>query len=124
VDSKPSYSYPQVEKTEDTLIVRVRAVPTKTRAVQMPMVLDLDRYGDVIGIELISVRYHSGDNLFRNLDWEAINSQTHVGLRYSEPDDVLYVRLQQDRAIDQRSVHGRLILDSDGNLVSLETALR
>jgi uncharacterized protein YuzE len=89
----------------------------------MPMVLDIDRYGNVIGVELISIRYYGGPDLFHGVDWQAINTMSGIWFTYTDSDDVLYVKLEQDRSLDQRCVNGRLLIDASGSLAAIEARL-
>jgi hypothetical protein len=110
------YEYPRVTRTDRLLRVEIRPSPSEARYLEIPAVLDLDRYGDVIGIEFISVRFHAGMNLFDNLDLGARDGGTGLWLKYDKGVDCLYVSLESDRSFDQRPEDVRMLVDGPGRL--------
>jgi hypothetical protein len=89
----------------------------------MPIVVDFDRFGNPIGIEILSLAYHCGKNSLKSQDWEAHNVNPQIQFIYRESDDVLYVRLENDRSLDQRSVEGSMLCDSKGEPIAIYVPL-
>jgi hypothetical protein len=115
--------YPHVILSDTRLRLELFVPQAQIRPVDMPMVIDFDRYSKPIGIELISIRYYGGPNLFNSTEWQTINNRSGLRFTYSDREDVLYVKLEQDRSLDQRTANGRLLLDGSGRLVAIEVDL-
>jgi hypothetical protein len=122
-------SYPRLEKNEGWLRLKLAAPSTASRVVEMPVVLDLDRYGSPIAFELISPCYYGGPDLFREIGLVAMyptsgirqmSSTSGIRFSYSDTDDVFVVNFDQDRSLDQCVVNGRLAIDAAGRLVAIE----
>jgi len=118
-----SGNYPVVNKGEKTIAINF--VPSESGAqsdVEIPLVLDLDLYNEVIGIEALNFRSYGGPNILADFNYSALEP---VGMRlsYDEEVDALALKIDEGRSIRQRSVKGRLLLDSGGRMTGIEANL-
>lgn len=115
--------YPVVNKGEKTITISfVPSEGVAQRDVDIPLVLDLDLYNEVVGIEALNCRSFGGPNILADFDYSAL---VRVGMRlsYDEEVDALALKIDEGRSIRQRSVKGRLLLDSDGRITAIEANL-
>ena len=95
-------------------------------------VIDLGRFGDLIGIEILNFKYHTGNNSLSRFTWStrhgllvselySDDSGTRVISSYDPRVDALYLRFQSDEtSYNQRPVMVTLALDSDGAMIGLQ----
>ena len=105
--------------------IQVRFAPegeSSIRVVPVRIVLDFDRLGAVIGIEIISLRHFAGENALPS----ARGSLTGEPVRftYDAEADAAYLSLEDERSTDQRSVDGWLEIGADGHLLGIGAALK
>jgi hypothetical protein len=118
-----TFDYPRVQRTSDSLVVEFSPKASDDKAAQMPMVLDFNRFGDIIAIEMISIKHYGGPNLFQALDLHEINEASDIRFTYDDTCDSSWLVLDKDRSLDQRCVDGRLMINRSGQLVAIEVPL-
>jgi hypothetical protein len=115
--------HPVVTKTEQTITVSL--VPASGAApaqIPLPLVLDLNLFDEIIGIEALHFRAFGGPNILAGLNHPALE---RVGMRlsYDEAVDTLTLKIHEGPPSKQRSVTGKLLLDSTGKLTGIEANL-
>lgn len=120
---KNERDFPKLTRNEDKFFVDFGpAGELGENSVDIPLVLDLDRFDNVIGIEALNFASYAGSQALADIDPSYLDS---AGLRLSYDDgvDALYLRIEEGRSRAQRPVNGKVILDADGRLLRLETNL-
>jgi uncharacterized protein YuzE len=113
-----------VRRESDKLIVAFQPLTeVKTRLVDVGLVLDFNEYGDVNGIEIISIKHYGGPNLFEGCEHAPINSRVGTRFSYDEEEDAFSLELEEGSSPNQKAVDGKLVLDPEGRLVGLEAEL-
>jgi len=125
----PHEAYPWFSRENNKLIVALRQSNEPLRKfISIRLVLDFNGFGDVMGFEIINLKYFAGTKILNNLDFESLTS-SGMKCSYNEETDVFYLRLPDDplyvlvssgNVLDQRSVDGKLFLDSEERLVRIE----
>lgn len=128
-----NFEYPLVQKSPDFLVLEFASRTPKDRLAQMPMVLDFDRFGNVIAIELISIKHYGGPHLFDALGLRKTDEVSEIRFTYDEVSEIRltyddtcdssWIVLEKDRSLDQRCVDGRLVINRLGHLVAVEVPL-
>ena len=78
------------------------------KEISSEFVLDYDQFLNVIGVEIINLELQAGD--------------PHR-YSYDSDTDSFYLKLSSDRSFDQKAVYGKIILDKDGQIVSLRAKI-
>jgi uncharacterized protein YuzE len=110
-----------IRNEQDKVIIEfANLAPEEIRTVGVEFVLDFNKWGDLIGIEVINLKYHTGSEVLDGFKDMASSSNASALLTYEEASDAFYIKLSEERSTDQRVVNGCLVLDSYGRLVKLE----
>ena len=91
------------------------------RTIPIEMVLDLDRFGDVVGIEIINLKLFGGQSKFPVTD-QALGSSV-IEFSYDEDTDSAYFYFKHDKSLDQRAVDGWLEIGESGCLIGVTAKL-
>jgi uncharacterized protein YuzE len=111
--------YPRINKKET--LIEIDFFPpgcASTRSKEIPLVIDLDHWGDVIGIEALNLCFHGGPKLLVDFDYQQLE-QAAIKAGYDKEVDAFYLGIEKDRSRDQRPVDGRLYLDERGRLIGI-----
>lgn len=96
-------------------VLHVRTLDAEpARSMELRCVLDLNDFGDVIGVEVL--------DLARQLDGGAMDPLRRKGAiswSYDDEIDALYIHVAEGRGQVQRSAVGSAHLDSSGRVVAL-----
>ena len=110
-------TYPHVQWENGQLEVAISS-DVAPKSVIVRVVLDFDRFGDIVGIEILNLKDQVGNRCLRKIE-EVLESPVH-GLRYSYYDDTdsfyLYLSEAEDCPI-QKAVDGELVLNDTGQSV-------
>ena len=117
-------SIPYIKRNVDRLIVNLcPSLVEQSKSINLECVLDFNEYGEVIGIEIIDLKYYAGDKVLDGRKWASINKKEGVRISYDEESDAFYLSISDEKSVEQRSVNGKLILDKKGYMVKLEVDL-
>jgi len=115
--------YPVVNKGEKTIAISfVSREGVAQSEVDIPLVLDLDLYNEVIGIEALNFCSFGGPHVLADFDYSA-SGLAGMRLSYDGEVDALALKIDEGRSIRQRSVKGKVFLDSDGRMTGIEANL-
>jgi uncharacterized protein YuzE len=118
-----SCGYPLVNKAKDKIVVEF--VPRDRlglTSIEIPLVVDFDLNGDVIGIEALNLCFYAGRSIQGKGDRSGSESG-RIRLTYDDEVDALYLRIDDGRSLRQRRVNGNLLIDADGRLIAIEASL-
>jgi uncharacterized protein YuzE len=111
-----------IERDAQAIRVRFTAEDEASiRSIPIELVLDLDQFGEVIGIEILSLKSLGGRKALPAKRPPAGSAQ--VEFSYDGEADAAYLRFKDDRSLDQRAVDGWLELGKDGSLVGIKAKL-
>ena len=111
-----------IERDAETIRVRFATEDeTSIRSKPIELVLDLDQFGEVIGIEILSLKTIGGRKALPAKRASAGSEQ--VEFSYDGEADAAYLRFKDYRSLDQRTVDGWLELGKDGSLVGIKAKL-
>lgn len=107
-----------IHKNNDKFIIELSPLlEGEHETKNIEFILDLDMYGNIIGVEIIDIKIHAGPNVLKECD------STHINFSYDNDSDVFYLKLSEGRSTDQMSIVGQLILNQNGSLIRLEGEL-
>lgn len=88
--------------------------------IPLDVVLDLDQFGNLLGIEVVSLLFHVGKNGLKII--ARVVDADGEGLKYSYDDeaDAFYFRLKKDRSTNQKEVEAQVFLNDNGEIVGLD----
>ncbi len=90
------------------------------KRVEVDAVLDIDGYGEVIGIEIIDLGTLVDGTVLSALCEMPEGDGPHVSLSYDEEVDAFYLRMRRERSLDQLPLIGEFLIDEKGALLGLE----
>lgn len=79
-------------------------------------VLDMTGMGDVIGVEILSLARNTGLRAPGSSGMATLGSGQRVGWSYDYEADALYIRIHEERSLDQRCVPCTVSGTMDGRL--------
>jgi len=109
--------------SKNRLVIKFGSPSDQSRIIKVGFVIDFDLNGNVLGIEIINLKYYAGGNVLEGIDPELFGSKAKVRISYDEDVDALYLSLSNGRSTDQITVDGRVVLDEKGHLVAIEADL-
>ena len=113
--------YPNVVREDGNLEVMFSSLDVPLTSIIVRFILDFDRFGDVVGIEVPNLKDQAGNRCLGKV--EKILESPVGGLRYSYYGDTdsFYLYLsEQDDCPDQKAVDGELMLNGRGQIVSFK----
>ena len=115
--------YPVVTTDKNKVVIDfVSPGCMSANSVEIPLVLDLDLYGQVIGIEVLNFCSYGGVNTLADFDRSKLTS-AGMRLSYDEEVDAFSLKIDDGRSLKQRAVTGKLFLDANGRMTSIEAHL-
>jgi uncharacterized protein YuzE len=115
--------YPAVTKNEKK--IRIAFGPsghTSDNLVTVSLILDLDLNGQVIGIEALNYSSYGGANSLPTVTRSELES-AGMRLSYDEAVDVLYLKIDDGRSVNQRGVNGTVFFDLNRRMIGIEADL-
>ncbi len=91
----------------------------QTWSKRLEMVLDFSEWGEVIGVEIISLAYHTGKNCLELISKVLPASGCEPRFSYDEDCDAFGLTLSPGPSMDQKAVDGTVCLDGKGRIISL-----
>ena len=113
--------FPKIIKLDAKINIKLSSIKNSKVVENIEFVLDIDNYGDVIGIEIINLKYntHCKDvalNGYRNTD-------DGIRISYDSNADALSVSFSNNHSLDQKLTDGIVILDDNDYVVGMEINL-
>jgi uncharacterized protein YuzE len=111
--------YPRVCQEEGALTVEF--VPKTASAKWQPieMVLDFGAFGEILGIEIISLVFKAGKNALEAIIKSVPTAGEGVRYKYDEESDSFYLHLDVGNSRDQKAVEGQICLDDEGRIIAM-----
>lgn len=109
-------NYSQILMNTDYLKILTGPSGSKSQIKKMEFVLDFNQFRDIIGIEIINLKFEVGE---RSLIQIEKNMRVEDSIRYSydEDSDAFYMKLADGPSSDQEAVLGELIINQEGEIV-------
>ena len=93
-----------------------------TKSVSLPVVVDLARTGEVVGIEVLNLFSYVESGALDRLSESSSGNWTPISYSYDAACDGFYLRLRKADAPAQKSVRGVLGLDKKGRIVEMRAS--
>lgn len=103
--------YPDVNTDQGRIEILLNSSDEVLHELSIEFILDIDKYGEVIGIEISNMMANAGDDC---LDYVG---NTDVDFSYDEDSDSFYLRLKEGTSLDQLVVQGKLLKNNEGQVV-------
>ena len=112
-------TYPKMCRQQGELIVEFAPSSQESCGQSLRMVLDLDRFGELLGIEIINLLLKAGGDCLGII--RQIVRADGESMRYShdEESDCFYLRLAVGESVDQKAIDGSVFLDQYGRITRL-----
>jgi len=113
---------PEVLSQDGNIKVFVCFYEGETKCINTKFVLDLNQFGQVIGMEVLNIKLSAGYGCLKQIKKNI--GTTGDGLKYSydEDSDSFYLQIVNERSMDQITVEGILSLEMEGSIVCLEAS--
>jgi uncharacterized protein YuzE len=103
--------FPSIVREQGSIQVLLDEAGKSVAEFRIEFVLDIDRFGEVIGIEIMDLVAHAGEHCLQVIQ----NSNTSYS--YNEDADAFYLRLNEGASLDQKVVDGKLLVDKGGQII-------
>jgi len=111
--------YPKLEVNKQEFILRFCAPHNEEIYIDaVPVVLDLDEDKNVVGIEIINLKYKTGCVL-EEFRW----IRDDMKISYDNSNDAFYYKLNKVRSREQKEVLGRIILAENRMMVGINCSV-
>ena len=111
-------------KDDETISVRFSQEKSPSeRVISIELVLDFDQNGEVIGIEIINLKWFGGQNSLPVEERLSLPVETQINFSYDDEADAAYIRILEASSKKQRAVEGWLEINSNGQLVGVRAKL-
>lgn len=103
-----------------TLVIHLETSKEEpTTAVPTDCVLDLNGFGDVIGVEIINMAHNTGHRAPGSHGLATTGSGERVHWSYDQEADAFNVSIKEERSIDQRNARCSVGGARDGRLIRI-----
>ncbi|MBK8424240.1 MAG: hypothetical protein IPL30_10150 [Elusimicrobia bacterium] len=100
--------------------IQLREVPSKDRKVyHVPLVIDVNQFNDIIGIEVIDLKFNTNAAILDGVSENLKISQPHLRCSYDETSDCFYLLMSKEHSSNQIAVDGKIETDLCGNMVGI-----
>jgi hypothetical protein len=94
------------------------------KIVDIEFILDFDWEGELIGIEIINLKFIAGSNCLKHFADNIATSSLHLRYSYDDEVDAFYLKIGTDRDSKyQCSVDGKLILNAKGYIIGFQAKI-
>jgi uncharacterized protein YuzE len=112
--------YPDIQESKNSIDIAFYPRSHRKKTVNIEFVLDIDRFSNIIGIEIINLKYHLGKDSLELLGKNGDTVGTRMRCSYDTEADVFYLQLSNEYSSDQLVVDGKLYLDDNGHVIGVE----
>jgi len=111
--------YPLIAVDSTRADLRLDSADNEIRTLDMEMVLDMDRFGGICGIEILDLMHTAGAKCLE-LMCRFFGDTASEGRFSFDPDvDAFYFRLSCERSLDQEAVDGQVALNRLGQIIRI-----
>lgn len=103
--------YPGVNTDQGRIEILLNSSDEVLPELSIEFILDIDKYGEVIGIEILHLMLDAGADCLDYL------RESGVEFSYDEDSDSFYMRLKEGTSLDQMVVQGKLLKNNEGQVV-------
>lgn len=93
----------------------------------VPMVIDLDEEGNLLGIEIINLVYEMGNECLNEikkvLPERERCCETGINFTYDKEADGFYLFLKKGKSVTQCSIRGKVYLNSKGSIIGFDFSI-
>lgn len=125
-------TYPWFAMNEQAITVALKPWSEENgKIVEIDFVVDFNGFAQVMGFEIISLKYYAGPSILTDIHIDSLRS-IGVGCSYIAETDVFYMRFPEDpvyrlvasgNVLDQKVLPGKIYLDRDGRASLFEVTL-
>lgn len=103
--------FPYVVREQGLIEVLLAVSEKSVSELAIDFVLDIDRFGEVIGIEILDLMADAGEGCLQFIQ------ESGASYSYDEEADAFYLRLNEGVSLDQKVVQGKLLVDKEGQII-------
>jgi len=103
--------------------VQLKSDLSDTKSVTVRFVLDLDKFGKILGIEILNLKDQLGIECLSNFEADIANCPRCLRYSYDKECDAFSLFVYEGRSLSQRAVDGQVILDGQGHIVGFKVVL-
>lgn len=103
--------FPKVAREPGAIEVLLDDSEKSTSELPIEFVLDIDKFGEVIGIEIMDLVADAGEGCLQLIQ------NSSATFSYDEDVDAFYLRLEAGASLDQKVVEGKILLDERGQVI-------
>jgi len=103
--------FPKVIHEQGMIEVLLDRSDESVSELPIEFVLDIDKFGEVIGIEIMDLMADAGNGCLQFM------KKTGTKFSYDEDTDAFYLRLNVGASLDQKVVQGNLLKNNEGQVV-------
>lgn len=112
----------RVRLSDDAVEVRFREAAGELRTVELGVVLDFNADGEVVGLEILHLKFEVGEECLRYLQEDLPTTGSGIRYSYDHECDAFYLRLSGGRSTVQRAAVGKVVVDDAGGIICLQVA--
>lgn len=111
--------YPQLAVTSTRADLRLDSADNEIRVLDLEMVLDIDRFGTICGIEILDLKRSAGEKCLDLMDDSIGKTSSGMRFGYDPEVDAFYFKLSCERSLDQESVDGKVAVNLLGQIIRI-----
>lgn len=113
-------TYPNIVREDDSLDVVFSSSDVPLSKVRVRCVLDVDQFGEVIGIEILNLKDQVGNRCLGAIEETLRKPVGDLHYSYNDDVDAFYLRVSEGRSVDQKAVDAVLVISDKGQVVSMQ----
>ena len=114
-------NYPTIKKSGSRISISFKSTGDVEHKRQVECILDFNLYGDIIGIEIINLKYELGKSCLKYI--ESLEGSRRPNFGYDKDCDTFYLHLREDTSSDSKAIMGDVILNKEMQIIGFELAV-
>ena len=111
--------HPIVRRSSKHIEIILFPYDKNIKNVNIELILDLNRFGDVTGIEIINLKLEAGKFCLNSIKKYINTTGDNIKYSYDEDCDSFYLQLSNELSADQKAVDGLLVLNEKSEIIGI-----
>ena len=115
--------YPKIKRIGEHIDIIIFPFDKNIKNLKVDLILDLNQFGDVIGIEIINLKLEIGSFCLNQIQKTISTTGENFRYSYDDENDSFYFQLSNEPSSDQKAIEGMLVLNDEKEIIGFKIDL-
>lgn len=115
--------YPKIERAGEHIEIIIFPFDKNIKNFNIDLILDLNQFGDVVGIEIINLKLEAGTLCLNQIQKTISTMGENIRYSYDDENDCFYLQLSNEPSFYQKAIEGLLVLNNDEEIIGFKIDL-